>query len=92
MCFTTKISPKKCNNIYYLLYQLHNSNSLWIIKITDDYNILENNIKNVSIKEKTIGKYYIIQRYENPDILYKKFKQFQLYYPKLYDCVVFESQ
>ncbi len=91
MCFGIKIFPKKSIYVYYLLYQLQRSNLIWIIKITDDYSFLENICKTLTIKEKTIGTYYIVERYENQNIIYKKFKQFQLYKPKKYDYILFES-
>lgn len=90
MCFGFKLTPSKLT-IYYLLYKLYTSNLIWIIKLSDDYSLLENNIKNLSINEKMTGKYFIIERYENEEILYKNFKQFQLYELKLYDYVLFES-
>ena len=84
-------SRSKLIYIYYLLYQLHNSNLLWIINISESYEVLKNKISSLSKKEKSVGKYLIIERYESEYILYKKFKQFQLYDQRLYDYIIFIS-
>ena len=84
-------SQSKLIYIYYLLYQLHNSNLLWIINISESYELLKNKISSLSKKEKSVGKYLIMQRYVSEDILYKKFKQFQLYDQRLYDYIIFIS-
>lgn len=91
MCFSIKTTPTIFIYSYYLLYKLHNNNLLWIVQISDNYKILENKIQTLSKEEKSIEKYFIIERYEKESIFDKKFVQFQLYQPKLYDYIVFES-
>ena len=91
MCFSIKIHPTKSIYIYFLLYKLHNCNLLWIIEISENYQNIKNRIISISREEKVIGKYLIIERYEKKSIINKNFKQFQLYEPKIYDYVLFES-
>ena len=70
MCFRIKIRPSNNISIYYLLYRLHNSNLIWIIKISNNLNFLQQFCELLTKEEKIIGKYYIVERYENEKILW----------------------
>lgn len=71
---------------YYLLYKLKKHNEMWIIKIDNDYKYLKNLIRDIKDKE---GNYLIVERVINKCKLDKKFKQFQLFYKKSTDIMLY---
>ena len=73
---------------YYLLYKIYNSNFLWIVNISDDYKELKDKIRFVNDEE---GSYILVERIEKKNIFDKKFKQYQIFFKKSNDVILFET-
>tara|TARA_B100000424_G_C22749560_1_gene405102 strand:+ start:25 stop:333 length:309 start_codon:yes stop_codon:yes gene_type:complete len=62
--------------VYYLLYNIVNTDKLWVLDIDTNYNILYNKIRDFkSIHER----YYIIEKITKKRCLSEKIKSFTLY-------------
>ena len=71
---------------YYLLFKFKKQDEMWIIKIDNDYKYLKNLIRDIKDKE---GHHIIVERVVDKSILDKKFKQFQIFYKKSTDIMLY---
>lgn len=74
---------------YFLVYKLKNSHILWLVKLSDDYYDLKNNIDNFV---SSIEQYYIFERFCYPHIIDEKFKQFKIFFKSSKDIEIYSTK